>query len=106
VVFADVCFTQETCHNEREVLDRLVDAVLRGQNRVLILRREAGTGKTALLEYLRERASRCRIATVIGVRIRDRACVRRYHLRKVFAKLGITSRTQLHRVLPSSSRTQ
>jgi AAA ATPase domain len=53
--------------HECEVLDRLVDAVLRGQSQVLILRGEAGTGKTALLEYLRERASRCRIATVIGV---------------------------------------
>ena len=38
-----------------------------GQSRVLVLRGEAGTGKTALLEYLLERASGCRIARAAGV---------------------------------------
>ena len=38
-----------------------------GQSRVLVLRGEAGVGKTALLEYLQERASGCRIARAAGV---------------------------------------
>ena len=38
---------------ECEALDRLLAAVRAGQSRVLVLRGEAGVGKTALLEYLR-----------------------------------------------------
>ena len=38
-----------------------------GESRVLVLRGEAGIGKTALLGYLRERASGCRIARAAGV---------------------------------------
>ena len=38
-----------------------------GQSQVLILRGEAGTGKTALLEYLLERASGYRVARAVGV---------------------------------------
>ncbi len=53
--------------NECEVLDRLVGGVLAGQSRVLVLRGEAGVGKTALLEYLVGAAAGCRIARVAGV---------------------------------------
>ena len=49
------------CH-EREVLDRLVANVRTGRGQVLVLRGGAGAGKTALLEYLLERAVGCRIA--------------------------------------------
>ena len=42
---------------ECEVLDHLVEAVRMGESRVLVIRGEAGIGKTALLEYLREQAS-------------------------------------------------
>jgi len=52
---------------EREVLDRLLASVRAGQSRVLVLRGEAGIGKTALLGYLLERASGCRIARAAGV---------------------------------------
>ena len=38
-----------------------------GQSQVLVLRGEAGAGKTALLAYLLERASGCRIAQAAGV---------------------------------------
>jgi DNA-binding CsgD family transcriptional regulator len=51
---------------EREVLDRLLASVRAGQSRVLILRGEAGIGKTALLEYLLERASGCLIVRAAG----------------------------------------
>jgi DNA-binding CsgD family transcriptional regulator len=52
---------------EREMLDRLVADVRAGQSRVLVLRGEPGTGKTALLDYLAQRAVGCRVARVTGV---------------------------------------
>src|SRR3954452_16276067 len=52
---------------ECELLDRLVGGVLGGQSRVLVVRGEAGVGKTALLEYLAGAATGCRIARVSGV---------------------------------------
>src|SRR5215813_2323140 len=48
------------------VLDRLVTALWAGQSQALVLRGEAGAGKTALLEYLLERAGGCRIARAAG----------------------------------------
>ena len=44
-----------------------MENVQAGQSRVVVLRGEAGVGKTALLEYLLERASGCRIARAAGV---------------------------------------
>ena len=52
---------------ERDVLDQLVAGVRAGQSRVLVLRGEAGIGKTALLEYLTAAAKGCRIARAAGV---------------------------------------
>ncbi|MET0686187.1 MAG: AAA family ATPase [Solirubrobacteraceae bacterium] len=52
---------------EREALDELVAGVLGGQSRVLVLRGEAGIGKTALLRYLAESAKECRVAHASGV---------------------------------------
>jgi DNA-binding CsgD family transcriptional regulator len=52
---------------EREVLDRLIASVRAGQSRVLVVRGEAGIGKTALLDDMAERASGCRIARASGV---------------------------------------
>jgi DNA-binding CsgD family transcriptional regulator len=49
------------------VLDQLVAAVRGGESQVLVLRGEAGVGKTALLDDLSERASGCRVARVSGV---------------------------------------
>src|SRR6266702_4810738 len=51
---------------ECEALDRLIAHVRVGQSRVLVLRGEAGTGKTALLEYLVQRAVGCRIVRAAG----------------------------------------
>ena len=56
---------------EREcrLLDQLLAAVRDGESRALILHGEAGVGKTALLEYLSERASDagCQVVSAAGV---------------------------------------
>src|SRR3954465_8323830 len=52
---------------ERDVLDRLLAGVRAGQSRVLVLRGEAGVGKTALLRHLSAVAEGCRIARAAGV---------------------------------------
>jgi AAA ATPase domain len=53
--------------NECDVLDRQLRRVRAGESAVVVVRGEAGVGKTALLEYVAERASRCRIVRVAGV---------------------------------------
>jgi DNA-binding CsgD family transcriptional regulator len=53
--------------NECEVLDHQLQRVRAGQSAVQVLRGEAGVGKTALLAYVAEQASECRIARVAGV---------------------------------------
>jgi DNA-binding CsgD family transcriptional regulator len=53
--------------NERDVLDRLLGRVRAGESSVLVMRGEAGVGKTALLGYAVDLASGCRIVRVAGV---------------------------------------
>jgi DNA-binding CsgD family transcriptional regulator len=53
--------------SECAALDQLVASVRAGPSRALVLRGEAGIGKSALLEYLVQRASRCGIARAAGV---------------------------------------
>jgi DNA-binding CsgD family transcriptional regulator len=53
--------------SEREVLDRLLDNVRKGQSAVIVIRGEAGVGKTALLHYAARQASGFRIARIAGV---------------------------------------
>jgi DNA-binding CsgD family transcriptional regulator len=52
---------------ERGVLDRLVADVRAGESRTLVVRADPGMGKTALLDYLAERASGCRVVRVAGM---------------------------------------
>ena len=52
---------------ERDTLDRLIDAVRIGESRVLVLRGEPGVGKTALLDYVSSQAAGCRVARAVGV---------------------------------------
>jgi DNA-binding CsgD family transcriptional regulator len=52
---------------ERDVLDQLVGGVRAGQSRVLVLRGEAGIGKTALLRHLAAAAEGCRVTRAAGV---------------------------------------
>ena len=49
------------------MLDQLVATVRAGHSRALVLRGEAGVGKTALLEYLEQHPSGCVIARAAGV---------------------------------------
>src|SRR6476646_10180354 len=53
--------------NESATLDRLLDVVRAGESRALVIRGEPGVGKTALLEYVVERAAGCRVAQAAGV---------------------------------------
>src|ERR1700704_5127885 len=52
---------------ECEALDRLIDSVRAGESRALVVRGEPGVGKTALLEYIVEQASGCRVVRAAGV---------------------------------------
>ncbi|GAA0481358.1 LuxR family transcriptional regulator [Paractinoplanes deccanensis] len=57
---------------EQETLDRLVRDVRSGHSRALVLRGEAGAGKTALLDHLAGhayRAAGCRVARAAGVEL-------------------------------------
>ena len=53
--------------SECETLDRLLEAVRGGESRALVVRGDPGVGKTALLNYLLERASGCRVVRAAGV---------------------------------------
>ena len=52
---------------ERRELDFLLRALRRGESGSLVIRGEAGVGKTALLEYLAQRAADCRVISVTAV---------------------------------------
>ncbi|HUE25799.1 MAG TPA: AAA family ATPase, partial [Solirubrobacteraceae bacterium] len=52
---------------EIEALDKLIEAVRAGESRALVVRGEPGVGKTALLDYVVEHASDCRIERAVGV---------------------------------------
>jgi DNA-binding CsgD family transcriptional regulator len=53
--------------HERERLGRLLTGIRSGRSGVLVVRGEAGIGKTALLEQLVEEASGCMVARATGV---------------------------------------
>src|SRR3954464_13456423 len=53
--------------DECALLDTLVDAIRRGEGRSLVVRGEAGIGKTALLEYLVRSASDLTVLQAVGV---------------------------------------
>lgn len=52
---------------ECRLLDRLLDDVRAGESRALVLRGEAGVGKSALLEYLIDSASGCHVVQLTSV---------------------------------------
>jgi DNA-binding CsgD family transcriptional regulator/tetratricopeptide (TPR) repeat protein len=53
--------------SECEALDRLLTDALAGRSRVIIVRGEAGVGKSALLRYLSEQVAGWQVATAVGV---------------------------------------
>jgi DNA-binding CsgD family transcriptional regulator len=59
----ELCGRRSECKS----LDRLLEDARGGRSRVLVLRGDAGVGKTALLEYLVANASECRIERSAGV---------------------------------------
>jgi DNA-binding CsgD family transcriptional regulator len=54
-------------HGERELLDRSLERVRAGQSSALVVRGEAGIGKTALLDYAVDSARGFRVVRVVGV---------------------------------------
>ena len=52
---------------ERQALDGLLDRVRGGESAVLVIRGEAGIGKTALMRYCARQASGCRLVQIDGV---------------------------------------
>jgi DNA-binding CsgD family transcriptional regulator len=54
-------------HKECRLLDRLVADVRAGESHALVVRGDAGIGKTALLGYVLDRASGCRAVRATGV---------------------------------------
>lgn len=52
---------------DQEALDRLLAGVRAGRGQALVIRGEAGIGKTALLDYLVDEASGCTVARATGV---------------------------------------
>ena len=48
-------------------LSGLVETVRKGESGVLVLRGDAGIGKTVLLDYVRRRATGCRVVRAVGV---------------------------------------
>ncbi len=62
---AGLCGRRDECC----ALDRLLEGARAGQSSAFVIRGEAGVGKTALLDYVAERASGCRVARVSGVEL-------------------------------------
>ncbi len=48
--------------DERAALEGMLQRIRVGQSSVLVLRGEAGIGKTALMEFLAEQASECTVS--------------------------------------------
>ena len=53
--------------SECEALDRLLTDVVSGTSRVMVLRGDAGVGKSELLGYLSKKVAGWRVATAVGV---------------------------------------
>src|SRR5690348_5176295 len=52
---------------ESQAIDQLLDRARGGTSGVLVIRGEAGIGRTALLQHCARRATGCRVARIAGV---------------------------------------
>ena len=52
---------------ERQALDDLLDRIRGGESAALVIRGEAGIGKTELMRYCARQASGCRLVQIVGV---------------------------------------
>jgi DNA-binding CsgD family transcriptional regulator len=64
---------------ERATIDALIAAVRAGESRALVLRGDAGVGKSALLAYVAERATGCRLVHALGVESELELCFASLH---------------------------
>jgi DNA-binding CsgD family transcriptional regulator/tetratricopeptide (TPR) repeat protein len=64
---ADPALVLRGRNNECSALDRLLRNVRAGESEVLVVRGDPGVGKSALLEYLVQSASGCRVTRAAGV---------------------------------------
>src|SRR5262245_62238231 len=53
--------------DEQQAIDRLLERVRSGRGGVLVVRGEAGVGKTSMLEYLADGAAGCDVVHAAGV---------------------------------------
>src|SRR4051794_37884609 len=74
---------------ETAVLDRLLAAARDGRSGVLVIRGEAGVGKSALLEYARAQANGMSILEGVGVEVESELAYAGLHLllRPVFDRI-------------------
>ena len=77
---------------ECDALERLLADARRSRSGVLVVRGEAGAGKSALLDYAAGQA------TGMVERTGGNPLALDYHLRNVFVKLGVSSRAELIRL--------
>ena len=94
-------------NRERQVLDRLLENVRRGGSAVLVIRGEAGVGKTALLRYCARQASGFRVAQIAGVEAEMELPFAGLHqlCAPMFDRLGALPEPQQHgSAAPSSVR--
>jgi DNA repair ATPase RecN len=90
--------------DETVALDRVLSAARDGMSGTLVLRGEAGAGKTALLEYAMEAATGLRVTRVVGIELL--ATGERARQRTVEALVDLTSQeAHIARLAPTAPRT-
>ena len=91
---------------ECRLLDQLLAAVRDGESRALILHGEAGVGKTALLEYLSERASDagCQVVSAAGVQSEMELASHEYLMIQVWDALPAAPTPKPHAVDSETGR--